>query len=407
LKFTKKLLMKNERGVALLLAMFTVVLITFIVTEILYETNVEYIVNSSAINRVKAYYAARSGYQMSLLRVKLYKKVQGQFGSQLPEGQKKLLEMIWQMPFSWPPMLPEDAGGVDRDMITDKVKEAALDANYSTTITDEGSKIDINDLGSPSKGLREVTKKLLLQIFENQIRNDEEWARRNENIEYERVINNIADWVDGDSVGSSGSDERSTFSGIAGEKPYPPNRSFRTIEEIRLVPGVTEEIFKMLRDRITVYGTRSINPNHASGDLLKSLDPSITSEVVSKVLSRREDPEKGPFKDENDFWTFVNSEGANVSEEIQKAVPLIFSKVTNFRIKSIGEHNNTIREIEAVVFDFGAVSQSIANRLQKEANDAIGATPPADDKQKDKTNTTKSNEPLPKGPPRVVYFIER
>lgn len=408
MKFTRELLSsKNQKGIALLLAMFTVVIITYLVSEILYETNVEYIVNSTSINRVKAYYAAKSGYELSLLRIKLYKKIQGQFGSQLGDGQKKMLDMIWQMPFSWPPMVPDEASGVDKDMIKDKVKESTMDAVYGSTIMDEGSKIDINDLGSPSKGLREITKKLLMQVFENRFKNDDEWARAHDGLEFEKVINNIADWVDGDLEGSSGSDERSNYSEIKNEKPYPPNRSFRTIEELRLVPGMSEEIFSMLRDRITVYGTRAINPNYVDQEVLKALDASITNEVIGKIVGRRNDPDKGPYKDEKDFWGFVNSEGGNVSEEVQKSIPLIFSQVTNFRIKSYGEFAGSTREIEAVVFDFSSVSSSIATRLQNEANQAIGSTPPPATDPKNKNTTNKSNEPLPKGPPRVVYFIER
>lgn len=408
MKFTRELLSnKNQKGIALLLAMFTVVIITYLVSEILYETNVEYVVNSTAINRVKAYYAAKSGYELSLLRIKLYKKIQNQFGQQLGDGQKKMLDMIWQMPFSWPPMLPEGAGGVDKDMIKDKVKESSMDALYSSTISDEGSKIDVNDLGSPSKGLREITKKLLIQVFENRFKTDEEWAKTHDGLEYEKVINNMADWVDGDLIGSSGSDERSVFAEIKSEKPYPPNRSFRTVDEIRLVPGMNEELFEMLKDRITVYGTRAINPNYVDQQVLKALDPSITPEVVGKIVGRRNDPDKGPFRDEKDFWGFVNSEGGNVAEEVQKSIPLIFSQVTNFRIKSYGEFAGSTREIEAVVFDFSSVSSSIATRLQNEANQAIGSTPPPQTDPKQKNTGIKPNEPLPKGPPRVVYFIER
>ncbi len=416
MKFTRRLLgRQNQKGVALLIAVFTVVIITYLVSEILYETNVEYVVNSQAVNRLKAYYAAKSGLEISLLRIKIYNKVQKQFASQIPAEQKKLLEMIWEFPFSWPPMVPEEASGVDKDMIRDKVKESTMDAVYVTSISDEGSKIDINDLGSPSKGLREITKKLLMQIFENRFKNDEQWARTHDGLEYEKVINNIADWVDGDSNGSNGSDERSPYASINSmgmEKPYPPNRAFRSIEEMRLVAGMTDEIYDMLKDRITVYGTRAINPNHASGDLLKALDVSINDEVVSKILSRRSDPDKGPFKDEKDFWGFVNVEGGNVSEETQKSIPLIFSQVTNFRIRSTGEFGGVTREIEAVVFDFSSVGQSIATRLQDEANTAAGASPGASDPNATKTTTTKnttnkSNDPLPKGPPRIVYFIER
>lgn len=401
--------LKNERGVALILVMFTVVLITYIVTEILYETHVDYTVNANAVNRVKAYYAAKSGLELSLLRIKMFKKVMNQFGAQIPEGQKGILDMIWQLPFSWPPLIPSSAG-LEKDLIKEKLKESSMEASYTTTISDEGSKIDINDLGSPSKNLREITKKLLMQIFENLKANDETWARKHDRLNYEEVINNMADWVDGDLEGSGGSsDERAVFSSIKSDPKYPPNRSFRTIEEIRLVPGMNEEIYSQLKDKITVYGTRAINPNHASADLLKALDPSITNEIASKILTRREDQEQGPFKDEASFWSFVNAEGGRVSEETQKSIPLIFSQVTNFRVKSIGEMANTIREIEAVVFDFSSVSETIAARLQTEANKAQGLEnqSPPDKTAKNNNQKSSTNEPLPKGPPRVVYFIER
>lgn len=418
MKFTRELLgRKNQKGVALLIAIFTVVMITYLVSEILYETNVEYVVNSQAVNRLKAYYSAKSGLQVSLLRIKIYNKVQRQFGSQIPDAQKKLLELIWQFPFSWPPMVPEEASGVDKDMIKDKVKESTMDAVYVTSISDEGSKIDVNDLGSPSKGLRDITRKLLMQIFENRMKNDDEWARNNENLQYERVINNMMDWVDLDSNGSNGSDERSPYGNLSLEKPYPPNRAFRTVDEIRMVAGMNEEIFNMLKERVTVYGTRAINPNHASAEVLKALDVSIKDEVVSKILGRRNDPDKGPFKDEKDFWGFVNAEGGNVSEETQKTIPLIFSQVVNFRIRSTGEFGGANREIEAVVFDFSNVGKTIATRLQDEATAAIGGGGDQQNPQspggsgagtgKDKNNQNKSNEPLPKGPPRIVYFIER
>jgi general secretion pathway protein K len=411
-KFTRELLgRKNQKGVALLIAVFTVVIITYLVSEILYDTNVEYIVNSGAVNRLKAYYAAKSGLEISLLRIKLYNKVQKQLGGQLPPPQRKMLEMIWQFPLSWPPMVPEEASGVDKDMIKDKVKESSMDAVYVTSIADEGSRLDINDLGSPSKSLRETTRKLIMQIFENRFKNDEQWARAHDGLEYEKLINNLTDWVDLDSIGSGGGDERAPYANLGLEKPYPPNRAFRTVDEMHMVPGMSEDMFAMLKEQVTVYGTRAINPNHANREVLKSLDASITDDVASKITARRDDPEKGPFKDEKDFWGFVNGEGeGNVTEEVQKTIPLFFGQVSNFRIRSTGEFGGATREIEAVVFDFSTVGKAIATRLQEEANTAAGTTPPASggqNQQNNQQNQNKSNDPLPKGPPRIVYFMER
>ncbi len=413
MKFTRNLLKvkKQERGIAVLMAVFTVVVIMYLVTEITYDTNVEYIVNANAVNRIKAYYAAKSGVELSLLRIKIFTKIQRQLGGSLPPAQKKLLDMIWNFPFTWPPMIPDEASGVDKDMIKDKVKESKMDATYYASISDEGSKIDLNDLNSPSKALREVAKRMLNQIFENRIRNDEEWARQNRDFKYEEVVNNIIDWVDDDRQSLNGGDEKQLYSSLGAEE-LPPNRAYRTVEELRMVAGMTDQVYDMLKDRVTVYGMRAINPNYASSDVLKSLDPSMKDEVVAKIVKRRSDEKSGgPFKDAGEFWGFANGEGANVTEQNQKSIPLTFSDVINFKIRSVGEYANVSREIEAIVFDFNTVAGTIAAKTLADAKEAAGGTSGGQSGGSDAgnpaKNSNKSNDPLPKGPPRIVYFIER
>lgn len=416
MKFTRELLgRKNQKGVALLLTMFMTMMITYLVMEIIYDSSVEYSVNSQAVSRLKAYYAAKSGLEISLVRIKLYGQIQKQLGSQIPADKRKLLDMIWQFPFSWPPMIPEEASGVDKDLVQDKVKESTMDSSYVTSISEEGSKIDLNDLVSPSKGLREITKKLLLQTFEGLRQNDENWARANEDLRAEEIVNNIIDWVDADQISLNGGDERQNYAHLPADKPLPPNRGFRTIDELRMVHGVDEVVYNALKDRVTIYGMRAINPNHAPADVLKALDPSINDEIVTKIMARRNDPEQKPFENENEFWEYVTSEGARINPENRQGIPMIFTEVQNFRIKSTGQFANSTREIEAVVFDFNSVASTIAARLGKEAQgdaaggagnqSGTGGTATGSGNQGGKQQ--KSNEPLPKGPPRIVYLIER
>lgn len=250
--------------------------------------------------------------------------------------------MIWSMPFAWPPKPPESVTTVDKELINDTIKESKMDATYMTTIADEGSRININMLNSPSKGLRDMTKDLLSQIFENRMKNDEEYARTHQDQPFQKIINNMIDWQDDDRVSLNGGDERSQFTNLKTEEQMPPNRWFRTVEEIKLI-GMTEDIFTQLRDQITVYGSVSVNPNYAPATgVLKAIDNSINDEVVGKILERRSNAEKGgPFKDANHFWSFVSQSGARVSDDIQKKLPLSFEQVFNFRIKSIGMYNNS------------------------------------------------------------------
>jgi general secretion pathway protein K len=385
-----------------MIAIFTVVVILYLATEILYETNVEYAVNAQAVHKVKAYYAAKAGYELSLLRIKFFAKVTQQVGDKVPADQRKMLDMIWSFPFSWPPMLPEEALSIDKESVEGKIKDSMMEGTYLTSISDEGSKIDVNDLGSPSKGVRDITKLLLLQVFKNRMQNDEDWAKNQDEQKFQELVNNIEDWVDADTQSQNRGEEAQLYEDLRQEDvKLPPNRAFRTIEEVRMVAGMNDELWGMLKDRITVYGTHAINPNYATADVLKALDVSITDEVVGKIIGRRQDPELGgPFSDANDFWSYVNSQqGARVSEETQKQIPLVFGQVFNFRIRSTGEFANVIRQIEAVVFDINNSAYTLAGKLQQEAAEKVG--------QAYKVPEKKNTDTLPKGPPRVVYFSEK
>ena len=66
----------NQKGIALLVALVAMTLLMAIAHEISYDVTVEYVVNSQSVQRVKAHWAARSGMELSLLRIKMFQKAQ-------------------------------------------------------------------------------------------------------------------------------------------------------------------------------------------------------------------------------------------------------------------------------------------------------------------------------------------
>ena len=66
---------RNKSGVALLLALTSLMFMVYLASEVTRDSAVEYIVNSQELTRVKAYYAARNGMQIALLRVKMFQQV--------------------------------------------------------------------------------------------------------------------------------------------------------------------------------------------------------------------------------------------------------------------------------------------------------------------------------------------
>ncbi len=413
----------SKRGIALILAMTSLMFMVYITAELTQDSSIEYIVNSQEMNRIKAYYAARNSMQIALLRIKLFQQASK---LPLPESFASQLDLLWKFPFAWPLPLPTDLNSVDKDIMTQITGQSLMDASYTHTIIDEGSKIDINDLASPSKTLREVTKKQLLNIFEQKLATDDDFRTEYQSVRFEDIINKIYDWMsDSNSSSDGGGDKRSSFSGLG--TGYPPNRGFRTIEELRLIPGMTDTFFDLLAPRITIYGMKAINPNLATKEVLMSLDTGMTEEAVTEAIERRDDPVKGgPFKGAGEecskgFRAFVEARGARLSKEFD-AIPMICDKVFNFRIKSTGlfgtGKNALVKNITAVVVDLNKSANQIKSYVEKEkkaANPEQGQDPQnPQNPQNPQTppagggsgSTSGTSDPLPKGAPRVVYWTE-
>lgn len=412
---TKEFIAKsnNQKGIALITAITALSLMTYLAMEVTYDTQVEYLINAQQINRVKAYYATRSGIDLSLLRIKIFQTVQQKLGKSLPAN--GMIDQIWQFPLIWPLELPAELNAVDKDQIKDKTKESLLDAAFATRITDEGSKIDITNLSSPSETLREVTKKQLIALFENKVKNDEEFSRKYNGYRFDILINNIADWMSSKNQSLNGGDKKTGYRD-RGTDTFPPNRNFRTIQEIRLVTGMTDEFYQILEPQITIYGLKGINPNSATSEVLQSMDPTITKDIAEEVIKRRQDPQLGPFKDAAAFWEFLDQKGARVSIN-REEFPINTDSYTSFHINSIGEYGGSKREIDIITLDINKVADNV-NEVQKkvdEKNKPAGSeqttSPPAGTPGAGTAagngNQAPAAQPIPRGPPRIVYWNEK
>lgn len=403
--------LKNKKGIALIMAMSALMLILFLAMEVTYDSSVEYVVNSQHLNQIKAYYSARSGMELSLLRIKIFQKVQQSFGKQMG-SQAAMLDEIWKFPFAWPLPAPESMNAVDKDTFAGAAKKSNMDTTFLATIDDEGSKIDLNDLNSPSKKLSEITQKQIYNILERKWTSDEEFAKLYDKKSLEQVVTNIADWGSSKPDSINGGDKKSIYRNYEGT--FPPNRAFRTLEELRMVAGMTDELFELIEPSVTVYGMKGINPNLANKEVLTSMDPGMTPEIVSEVMKRREDPKQGgPFKDKNDFWGFVQGQGARLSDDAAK-IPLVFESVFNFKIRSTGTFGNSTREIIAIVMDLNKTASQVKKYMdaeKKELQQQQGAQNPSGQSAgtnpaQNPANPSGSNS-ISKGPPRIVYWNER
>lgn len=414
-------ILRKQAGSALLMAMFTSTVLMVIAIEIMYQTTVEAKVSAQGVNRLKAYYAAKSAAELGLFRVYLYRKAVAQFGDTLPD--KTMLDLIWNFPFAWPPPVTDELGMVAKDQIEKSVSASLMQGEYTLSIESEGAKIDINDLASPSKVVAEATREQLLQMFQSRIENDEEFAESYRNFDFNSLVNNITDWIDEDRDSRNGGDERSLYQDLASEF-IPPNQPFKTIGELHMVSGMTDELFDLLAPRITVFGSKGINVNYASKDVFMSLHNSIRPDIADKIIEGRQNPARGPFKDLEDFVQFMEGLGvppAAFLDGKDEKIPLLFDAEYNFRIKAVGKAGPVIREITLITYDFDSVKDRLGDFLKKQADKERGAPEgqSAGSGQQQVGNQTgtgqqgagqtqpqKKKIQVPKERPNVVYWVE-
>lgn len=412
--------LRRETGAALLMALFSTMVLMVIATEMMYQTTVEAKVSSQSVNQVKAYYSAKAAVELGLLRVFAYRAVVASVGDAIPD--KSILDMIYTFPLSWPPDLGENMTMVTKDAIATSTKESLVKGSWSMSISGEGAKIDINDIASPSKVVAEATRKQIGAILDAQVRDNEEFAKNNRNLDVPKLLNNIVDWIDEDKTSLNGGDERAPYSNLPVDGPndnIPPNQPFKTLGELHMVAGVSDEIFNLLAPRITIFGTKGINVNNASKEVIQSLDESITPEIAAKIIEQRSDPNRGPFKNLDDFIGVLQSLGVNTSdiaEGKEEKIPLIFDAEYNFRIIGTGKAGPVVKEITAVTYDVDSVKTRLGEFLAKQRageNGGDGSTnpppppPPGAPPAPPNPSTPKTEKSkIPKGRPNVVYWVE-
>lgn len=361
--------LKNNSGSAILYAVFLMSLLLFIALEIAKDSLIEYQSAVNSVKRVQAFYAAKSCTQISLLRIKAYQQATASLGKSIPDP--SMLDLLWQFPMSWPMALPPDMSNTNKDDIKKVTQLSNFKHQFSAKINSESGKIDINDLASPSEGIRTKTRDQILLLFASKLTDESDFSKKHRNYRFDNLVNDMMDWIDSDKIRvDGGGSERSQYSEVRSEY-IPPNQPFKTTEELHMVHGMTDEIYDVLAPAITLYGGKGINVNYADKPTLMALDKKMTEQIVAEIIKRRSDPALGgPFREKSDFFSFLGGFGIDTSTFNEQRVPLYFDFEINFNISCIGAVGNITREITSVVYDF----QKVRSRLKSNLADDDPAT---------------------------------
>ncbi len=225
--------LRNQKGIALIIVLWITTLLMLIASSFIYamRTEVNIVANSLARARLEA--AADAAVQRSV------------FEMSKPQ----------QLPGRW---------------TTDGVVQSWSYQGVAVELgmTDESGKIDINT----------ASDALLRGLFLAQGMKEEEAAT---------VTDAILDWRDPDLLKRLRGAEEADYL-AAGYSYKPANAAFQSTEELRLVMGMTPELFDKVAPLITIYSRQpGINAGIASRGVLRAL-PGATDALVDQYIAQRE-----------------------------------------------------------------------------------------------------------------------
>ncbi len=314
----------NSSGIALLLVLASLALLSGLVVEFAYNANITYNLAFNDKERAQAYYLAQSGIAFSRLIIsydKEAKKLADQASKKL--GKNVQIQPLYEMIPVNSAMLrgladldaggaetqPEGAeaaageeGGVAAKEVPEDAKSSlsvidakgaesflAFEGDFSAEIKEEDSKLNLNAFFTLTPTQKEYDRlkgtlyHLLVApefqgMFEDRFRGAKELAQ------------NIADFIDRDEGVNEAGEERGREGVSAGKNVKMKNGKLLTLEELNLVPGMTEPVFKKLKEYVTIYG------KDEKVFLCRASEPLVAAVILSYTDNN---PKMEPLKDEN------------------------------------------------------------------------------------------------------------
>jgi len=303
--------MRRERGIALMLVLWVLTLLSIMVFEFCYTMRIEATITKNFKEGERSYYFAQAGINRAIIEIvkakSAVKKFEGSKKSMVRDEEKDITEEEAEESKEWKPR-------------EEPYTFPFEDGECEVKIGDEGGKINLNWIAKEAKRNR----KRLTDILEN--------SCGLEGDERDIIADSIIDWVDKDHAHLLNGAEDDYYKSL--ENPYEcRDGAFVVTEELLLVRGVTDEIYygrkfpseevdevmeeervvrsslsdeemvhdsegegritRGLSELFTVFSNRKslkVNINDASYGLLMSV-PGMTDDVARRIIELRREEE--------------------------------------------------------------------------------------------------------------------
>lgn len=357
----------QKKGAALIAVLGISTLILFVIQGLWSSSYLESVASHQRLWELRARYSARSSVELSLLRLSIYKEsAQIISNNPLASAVMPYLNLLWSVPFSWPFPVPEDILDSEKKEMEQMLEDSFFKESYQVQIIPEDQFIDINDLASPIDYVRRFTFDTLLNLLILAVEEQEELKDKYSQSQLVEILNHISDWIDEDTISQNGGSEQDLDSDTR-----PPNRSFVYTEELQKVSGVKGDIYNILKPHVTIYGSRSLNINYASREILLALNISeiLVDDILRRTTLGSEDYQ--PFQNVQEFCQYLGERNSALCQDLENNYGTLevlkFNTVSHFRIQGAGMSRKIQASVEVLAYDIAqGISDYKASITQQE-----------------------------------------
>jgi len=400
--FLKKTL-RNEQGIALLLVMGVISILTFILAEFTFETKLNKIKIYNQQDKIQARLNAEAGLNFALAKMRLYQE--GRNKIEKDENLKSAfpssdLEAILTEPFVFPIPVPQKANIIQRTAVDEFLKKTIFNGEVSITFNKVSGFLNPNGLRlkpatTPGSGLGQikeeqdeaqaksddqqqqqgekkpntpayvVIEKKLVETLQRLIKdkndNDEEFHTRYANVDSNYLVQELKYYVN-DRGSYQGSDLQEIEAKFSQKNVTPKFAPLSSIDELYNLPSWDDALVDLVKDRMSVHEVSVIAVNELTLEDLKILFPAINNIQIEEFFKYRDgDVDKKikgkKFKNAEDFKRVITGELNIVTDSeynerinsLKSAGLVIDTSGKLYKVTSRGTMNNAVVNLIAYV----------------------------------------------------------
>lgn len=307
-----KKILANESGVALLMVSTAIVILSMIMINFTYDSNINKLQAYNIEDKAKAKLMAESGLKFAMIRLRLYKEAFNYLeknSSAKDMAGQEIINAIWNFPFVYPIPVSDKMNQIQQQALQEFMESSLLEGAMQLTIQNISNRMNLNMLRISkielAKGKGQQTEededdkntysvraqlyKTLQHAIQKKSESDEEFANLYMGIDINNLLNILIAYLSDPETSQPMQNE---FMDIDSEAKHAPMASF---SEMYSLPLWTDDLVELIERDFTIHGGLMIDLNNVTGQTLRLLIPELMEEDILDFFKYKNDPNNNVF----------------------------------------------------------------------------------------------------------------